>query len=390
MVDVKSVQGAAQARAGDSTSLLSLFHGTRSSPPAALAPTQSDAQGTGSSEAVPGSPISPRGGNAKDLLGLLMGGNASQATSQDKASSRDGGGMPSSTGAQEEGLANLRAQPRDANTTPLPASSTGQTPNFAFVSPFDILDKTRQVEQPPPSPAAPLSPGTHAPHPALPPHSSIPPYLRPASSSRPGTSESDGSDASVVSSPPPPASTSTNGTIPSFPTKYLSIAHLPPNPPFAAPSWAPVGLRLPRSAIPPPDASEPQHLSIPLAEPHRESLVSPKPEITPVALFSVPLPDEHDDDHLVRLSRRTAGIWDGGIAYATAGGKGRVRVIDRESGAKVLLKGGKKEKEIVDLAISPKAMDGGERLVAAVGKDGRASVWKVPDSFNDGEAAERQ
>ncbi|BGP35964.1 hypothetical protein JCM10296v2_007816 [Rhodotorula toruloides] len=390
MAGVTSVQGAGQAKAGDSGSLLSLFHGTKSPPAAGLAPAQLAGQGEGSSEGVLKSPTSPRGGNAKDLLGLLMGGSAGQATTQDKASAQEVGGAATSTSGEQEGLANLRSQPREATSAPQPAppaSSTGQTPNFAFVSPFDVLDKTRQAEQSQPPSLGPLSPGTSAPHPILPPHSSLPQHIRPTSSSRPTTSESDGSEISPVS---PPLSASANGALRPLTTKYLSIAHLPPSPPFAAPSWAPIGLRLPRSAIPPSDASGPQHLSIPLVEPHRESLVSPKPEITPVALLSVPTPSVHDDDDLFRRSRRTAGIWDGGIAYATAGGKGRVRVIDRESGAKVLLKGGKKEREIVDLAISPKAMDGDERLVATVGKDGRLSVWKVPDSFNNEEAAERE
>ncbi|BGP11945.1 hypothetical protein JCM10049v2_007865 [Rhodotorula toruloides] len=390
MGGVTSAQGAGQARAGEPASLLSLFHGTKSPPSAVLASAQSAGQGEGSSEGVLKSPTSHRGGNAKDLLGLLMGGSAGQATTQDRASAQEMGGAATSTSGEQEGLANLRSQPREATSAPQPpptAPSTGQTPNFAFVSPFDILDKTRQAEQSQPPSLDPLSPGTSAPHPILPPHSSLPQHIRPTSSSRPTTSESDGSEVSPVS---PPPSASANGVVRPLTTKYLSIAHLPPNPPFAAPSWAPIGLRLPRSAIPPSDASEPQHLSIPLVEPHRESLVSPKPEITPVALFNVSIPNVHDDDELVRRSRRTAGIWDGGIAYATAGGKGRVRVIDRESGAKVLLKGGKKEKEIVDLAVSPKAMDGGQRLVATIGKDGRLSVWKVPDSFDNEEAAERE
>ncbi|BGP28143.1 proteophosphoglycan ppg4 [Rhodotorula toruloides] len=391
MGGITGVQGAGQARAGDSASLLSLFHGTRSPPAAALAPAQSAAQVEGSSQGALRSPTSPRVGNAQDLLGLLMGGSAGQATPQDEASAEERGRAQSSTGGEQAGVANLRTQPGDASTAPqpaAPASSTGQTPNFAFVSPFDILDKTRHAEQSQPAPLGPLSPGTSAPHPVLPPHSSIPQHLRPTTSSRPTTSESDASETSATS---PLASSSANGIARPITTRYLSIAHLPPDSPFAAPSWAPIGLRLPRSDIPPPDEPEAQqHLSIPLVEPHRESLVSPKPEITPVALFNVPLPAEHDDDGLLRRSRRTAGIWTGGIAYATAGGKGRVRVIDRESGAKVLLKGSKKEKEIVDLAISPKAMDGGERLVATVGKEGRLSVWKVPDSFDNEEAAEQE
>ncbi|KAL8281317.1 hypothetical protein RQP46_006351 [Phenoliferia psychrophenolica] len=146
---------------------------------------------------------------------------------------------------------------------------------------------------------------------------------------------------------------------------------------FDQPDWAPVGVDVvgqqqPNSTV-----------IVNLAEPRAESIDPRKVDVTPVALFAIPNKWERG----VRI-----GAWTRGLCYGTKHGK--VRVIDRVYGSKLLLKG--QAGALVDLAIAPAAelvpdaasdSDGAPTEVRAIASVGTAKgqhrllVWKAPEEF---------
>lgn len=415
----------------DSATLLSLLKGSSSPAPVPTSPP------------ITSPLLSPRGGNAKDLLGLLMGGSAPPSPAAAAAPSSSASGPLASTdpaatspeetteaneaqetgqtlgltGMQEEAVA-----PAEAKNT-ASSSTTSAAPVFTFVSPFDFLDSIRSPPPPPATTANQTEDGQQqqqqqrdaAVPQSLP--TPVPTPTESVASPEPGPGRGDAgrrsfaasapvafvsAAASIPSAPSPTSILSasevgaqSNATTPpngggggagagsKFPHEYLASAYIPPAP-APAPSWAPLGVRLPRRASLPPNA--PQHLTISASDPHHEALVPSPPEVTPIALFSVPA-----DDRRSLARTRTAGIWERGIAYASAAGSGkhRIRVIDRESGAKVLLKGKRDEKEVVDLQVDRSSQDG-QRRIACVANGGALSVWQVPDHFEDEAEALKQ
>lgn len=369
---------------GNSASLLSLLHGSSVSPRAAHSQSQpapaETIKGTTPGERGQFGPASPPGGTARELLGLLMGAGRTPAKSPGPSNAPRPGASGGVQNGLHEGDAPSAAfvasngavpSPPLISDDPKPEPST-KGPNFSFASPFDALEKLRQDERR----ASPVA--------ARPPLSSVPAHIRTPSSARPALSVTSSSDTSepgspsllqTSSAPVALAQVASGPTSPtSLPTSYLAAQYLSPSP-SAAPSWAPSGVRLPRSAHPP-DA--PQHLSILLTEPHLDSLAPTLPQVTPITLLSIP--------PAFLGARRTAAIWELGIVYAT-GAKGRVRVIDRESGATVLLKGGKKDGEVRDVQVAPYATKEGRRSIACVNGAGAVAVWEVRDGFaSEGEA----
>ena len=324
-----------------------------------------------------------------------------EETTEETKEAQETGQTLGLTGMHEEAVA-----PDEANTAS--SSSTTAAPVFTFVSPFDFLDSIRS----PPPPATTASqtqdgqqqqqrdaavPQSLPTPPESGDAATAPSARRSFAASAPVAFVS--AAASIPSAPSPTSIMSTsevgaqsNATTPpngggaagsTFPHEYLASAYIPPTP-APAPSWAPLGVRLPRRASLPLNA--PQHLTISTSDPHYEALVPSPPEVTPIALFSVPVEDPRS---LAR--RRTAGIWEHGIAYASAAGSGkhRIRVIDRESGAKVLLKGKREEKEVVDLQVDRSSRDG-QRRIACVANGGALSVWQVPDRFEAEAEASKQ
>ncbi|GAA5965365.1 hypothetical protein JCM21900_006012 [Sporobolomyces salmonicolor] len=306
-------------------------------------------------------------------------------------------------------------------STSSPAKSPASAPNFSFASPFDFLAQTHARDQATKRPHArePVSPTSQSQQTRLS-RSPLPPHLRTGTDdARPASATSITSDESEERQGPPPQLvhsvlrhpplvSSSSATLPSspstaalpsspstaalpsspstatgptttsstFPVSYLTHSHLPPpsSTPFA-PSWAPQGLRIPRSALAP---SSPQLLSIRLSDVHFDSLAVMAPVITPITLFNVPAAYSSG-------GAKTAGIWEGGIAYATKGGK--IRVIDRESGARLLLKPlGKDKSELVCLEVAGKGKEE-RRSIATASRDGRMTVWEVSEQFADGETA---
>lgn len=384
--------------ASDSAALLSLLKGNSSS---------------GITSPVPARPaasplLSPRGGNAKDLLGLLMGGSGPVTPASEAAPiaavQQPAQESPKAQAAPQVkdvvdmlgllGMQDAPSEPAPTDSQPAPATSGGPPlPVFTFVSPFDFLESTRS---PPPAAQAPQQAekqtGTSAGEPFLPAAASPQPQqaartVSSAAARRPlDSAQGAASPVSVAStsdiSKAPDSASGHDGNSAAFPQDFLASEYLR-SVPVPAPSWAPLGVRLPRRASLPYNA--PQHLTISTADPHLEALVPTAPHVTPIALFPVPVAERRS---LAR--RRTAGIWDQGIAYGSAGtGKNRMRVIDRESGAKVLLKGKKEEKEVVELQVEGQSF-GDMRRIACVGKEGRLSVWQVPNRFDDESAASQQ
>ncbi|GJN94631.1 hypothetical protein Rhopal_007714-T1 [Rhodotorula paludigena] len=369
---------------GNSASLLSLLHGSSVAPRAAHSQSQpapaETTKGTTPGERGQFSPASPPGGTARELLGLLMGAGTPAKSPGPSNAPRSGAGGGAQNGLHE-GDAPSTASVASNGAAPSPPSisddskpvPTTKGPNFSFASPFEALEKLRQDERR----ASPVA--------ARSPLSSVPAHIRTPSTARPALSVTSSSDTSepgspsllqTLNAPVALAQVASGPTSPTpLPTSYLAAQYLSPSP-SAAPSWAPSGVRLPRSAHPP-DA--PQHLSILLTEPHLDSLAPTLPQVTPITLLSIP--------PAFLGARRTAAIWERGIVYAT-GAKGRVRVIDRESGATVLLKGGKKDGEVRDVQVAPYATKEGRRSIACVNGAGAVAVWEVQDGFaSEGEAS---
>lgn len=234
------------------------------------------------------------------------------------------------------------------------ATSPAPAPVFAnFVSPFDLLDQTHKKDQlskqasadsSPPPPASISSPA---------PYSSLPSHLAAA----PSAASSDTEDTSLHPSV-------SSGAVPRH---LLAIHHLPSSP-VVAPSWAPVGLRLP-----PHPSQLPQHLTIDVTLPHLESLSLKPTQHTPITLFSIPF---------VPSSTTSAGVWNNGLVYKT-NKTNRIRIIGRQSGTRTLLKGFEGEVLALDVA---RQSSSGYRYLAATATDGKLIVWRVQDKFDEKDA----
>ncbi|GAA5831641.1 hypothetical protein JCM11251_000778 [Rhodosporidiobolus azoricus] len=421
----------------DTASLLSLLRGGGSSGEAPAVTgsagvsggaTTTDTNGHRPLPAQAPPPMSPQGGTAGELLASLMGGSGTTL---------GGAGLPpaaSPVKTKEE----LPAKEETKEKKPEKSQ-----PNFSFVSPFDLLDKLQAEDRAKAASTTSASSSQQATQ-HKPPLSSVPSHLRSprsaATTSSGGASDADDTSPSASSRPqfasieqvaglppsssPAPSSTaSTSVPRPStssasssaLPTHFLASQYLPtasPSSPSASsplrasfappsssssttarrPSYAPSGLRLPRPSL---SSTRGQALSITLTEAHLESLAPHPASATPITLM------ESKGEYVEgEGAMRKAGLWEGGIVYATK--KGRVRVIERESGARGLLKlndGRKKGKgaeqgkddEVADLRIAPgvkKDQAGSDwRHVAIVSREGRVVVWAVSERF-DGDGQE--
>ncbi|GAA6005398.1 hypothetical protein JCM11491_003629 [Sporobolomyces phaffii] len=239
------------------------------------------------------------------------------------------------------------------STPPAPPPAASPVPNFHFVSPFDLL-----------------SSASNSPAPAR----SVRPAAAPAS------------PASPLATPRP---------APSIPTAYLAYSSVASD---LSPPASPIshGLRMPSSSLPP-SPTTPQTLKIsldPLS--HRDSLVTSQPVLTPITLFTPQLATRPQLGAYRRLA-----ISETAIAYAvqqsskkpkSAGGG--IRVIDRDSGARVLI-----EKPFATTATGPVEVShlefskgpGEERGLLVVGShEGTAAVWHGKTGFEqpDGKDAE--
>ncbi|GAA5913887.1 hypothetical protein JCM8208_004989 [Rhodotorula glutinis] len=288
-------------------------------------------------------PTSPMTRRSSDLLSLLQGTHASPAQLQQD---------------QAAGSSHVPTN-GDAPTSP-PGGNASQLLGLLMSGggggPGAAHNGTSTAEQASPTSTRP------------PPLSSVPSHVRTLSPAS-GSDTSEATTSATALAPGRPASAAGDGPISHA---HLAAQYLVPDAP--PPLGAPIGLRLPRSAHPP---REPQHLSISLSDAHVEALAPSLPPTTPITLFALPVSFPG--------ARRAAGTWERGIAYATGGGKGRVRVIDRESGARVLLKGAKGG-DVRELRVAPYAVEG-RRRVATVAEDGAVAVWEVADSFESEDEA---
>ncbi|KAH8919335.1 hypothetical protein BT69DRAFT_500375 [Atractiella rhizophila] len=124
-----------------------------------------------------------------------------------------------------------------------------------------------------------------------------------------------------------------------------------------------------------PPSSDP--ITIDCSKPLLESLYTQHMTLTAITLFATPVKME--------VGRKMAATRDGFISYATK--QGRVRVIDRNTGARLLLKS--HSLPIIDMAVSK--MEGRSLLsaglraesLATCGADGKLILWKVPSNFHD-------
>lgn len=215
-----------------------------------------------------------------------------------------------------------------AISSPIEPPAPAQSP-FTFISPFDLLAKGAALSPP----SAPSS---------LPHHIAAPQPI---------------STASEDERP------SLDAVVPSTPTATLERAllaynYLPPTP-INAPSYALTGLRLPPNS---------HTLRIDVRAENVESLdVGPRVAVVPITLFAIPLE---------WIPGAKAGVWARGICYATKAGK--IRVIDRVSGARLLLKG--HTGGVEDLVVAKRSEEK-TRTLASVGKEGKLIVWSVSDAF---------
>lgn len=254
-------------------------------------------------------------------------------------------------------------------------STQPHAPFKQFVSPFDILDQTYAKEQREKKRATSQSPApgnaTSSTHAVAEDNKDVERISTPsktAAQTPPSSSsaaQKHENTASPVSAqiPPTPATLS----------RDLLASQYVPSPLPTIPVWAPTGLRMPS-----PDASGPQQLTIDLTLEHQESL-SPLPvQHTPVSIFAV--------EPRAPGAVNKIAIWSHGIAYAT-GSKGKVRVIDRESGSRLLVKSHKKE--LIDLVVAAESHSGGselprKRAIASAGADNRIFVCEVDDKAKPG------
>ncbi|GAA6035482.1 hypothetical protein JCM8097_000275 [Rhodosporidiobolus ruineniae] len=361
-------------------------------------------------------PMSPRGADAGELLKSLMGGDSGSGAA--KAVSPPPLPTPATNGHDEK-----KEKDEQPGTV-----KPKQPPTFSFVSPFDVLEKTHAVEKA----ASASSSAVSSPKQRAAPASAVPSHLQlhrsVSSSSSPGagvaaSSSSEAEDvvpvlaaagasaskakggampsihgaleavggplspslSSLPTSPLSPSSASASATSISspFPATYLSAAHLSARPPAALPGWAPSGLRLPR-----PPAGQPQVLHVTLPDAHVESLAPSLPVTTPITLMDLlGQASGAGKTHSWAGPQRTTGLYSAGIVYAMSSSKSaRVRVIERESGARALLKLGSKAPDaVVDLKVAPQEDGRGRRHVAAATREGGVVLWAVRGGFGDGE-----
>lgn len=301
---------------------------------------------------------------AQDLLKALMGGSApkKEAKVAPQVEQREEDALA----AKGEGLASSNGDAEVAAPAPTP-------PQFApFVSTFDLLAQAHAKEKAEEDAAAgqvQLQQTTTG-HPSRAP-SALPSHLAAASAAIKSTASSDSGDKATRSNSAPAVSLDTPSS--STPPRHLLASqHL-----SSANSTA--GLQLPTSQL-----SSPQTLTIDLSLPQHDSLSPTPAQLQPVTLFSVP-PSWCTNSS----PSRRVGIWSRGLVYATPSGKGtgkgkgRIRVIEREKGGRVLLKGGHAgEVEGVEVA---RGGEGGWRMVASSGGEGRVCLWSVREDGGVGE-----
>lgn len=124
-------------------------------------------------------------------------------------------------------------------------------------------------------------------------------------------------------------------------------------------------------------AGQRQSVEIDVTKSHLNS-ISTRPIVhTPVSLFAV-------EAKAPRASSKI-GVWSHGLVYVP--GKGKIRVIDRETGHRTLIKAHKRD--VLDLAVAPNADAAtGKRAIATVGADGKLCIYTVPDRFDEQTANE--
>ncbi|GAA5838439.1 hypothetical protein JCM5353_001802 [Sporobolomyces roseus] len=264
-----------------------------------------------------------------------------------------------------------------------PSATTKSTPNFNFISPFDLLNSKKSTPTVHDSPLSSIP--QHLNFQSTSSSSSASPSPSPAPSNPTTPSQAQSKSLLSPSSRSSPAPSSA-----SFPTQYLSYPSIVPSTSYSSSQ----GLRIPSNSLPP--LSIPQQLSIsPLPSTHSDSLTSTPPSLTPITLF----PAQSLDHPQLGGSRRIA-ICSNLIGYAVK--KGRVRVIERESGERVLIdpfevssKGKEKKKggntaELGGIEFARNVDANGRRAICMVegGKDGSVAVWEGMDRFDSSEKAE--
>ncbi|KAK4047822.1 hypothetical protein OIV83_005165 [Microbotryomycetes sp. JL201] len=150
-------------------------------------------------------------------------------------------------------------------------------------------------------------------------------------------------------------------------TSLLAHSYLPAATSEAEPNDT-VGLRLPRN-----DAI-PQTLTIDISDKLLDSLSTEVVTTTPVALFNVVMK---------RPAGQIVGVWDRGFVYATS--KGKARVIDKDSGTRVLLKAHKMD--LIDLQVAKKVGPDGTRSIVTISQDDKLILWMVPNHCTEATAS---
>ncbi|KAM0747291.1 hypothetical protein T439DRAFT_329039 [Meredithblackwellia eburnea MCA 4105] len=153
-------------------------------------------------------------------------------------------------------------------------------------------------------------------------------------------------------------------TAPSQERPFLAWNHLSSD--FSQPFWAPTGN----------DINTAQGtLRIDITQEPGSRLDPNMAQITPITLFQL----QSNWEKGIKV-----GAWEKGLCYGTKHGK--VRVIDRMSGSKLLLKG--QSVGVIDLAVAPspqisifEGKDHAVRTIASVGRDNKLLVWQSPEEF---------
>lgn len=317
------------AAGSDASALLAQLMGTSLPPPAPSPLLSSD-----SASQATARPTTPYTSEGLAALRAQMTGSTHGSSPLGPRSDAESGSAKGGKGKGKKGLVKATSSspaPAQAVSAPVAPPAPTQSP-FTFISPFDLLAQGAALSPP----SAPSS---------LPPHIAAPPPISTASSD-------DERFTLPPVLPPVPASTTSDERA------LLAYAYLPPTP-LDALSYAPTGLRLPASS---------ETLRIDVRAENVESLdVGPRVAVVPITLFSIPLE---------WAPGAKAGVWARGICYATKAGK--IRVIDRVSGARLLLKG--HVGGVEDLAVA-RGSEGERRTLASAGREGKLIVWSVSDAF---------
>ncbi|KAM0787142.1 hypothetical protein ACM66B_006393 [Microbotryomycetes sp. NB124-2] len=245
----------------------------------------------------------------------------------------------------------------DPPSVPLTKASTpSQAPKFAaFVSPFDALEQSYAKDKASKAlKQAASDQESNRSTPVNPPRDT----LSPVSGTRLATGSVASSDAGDLTPSHVPASPALKGKAPAR-QSMLASSYLP-SPASESASNGPSGLRLPRND------TIAQVLTIDVSDDLRDSLLTDPVKTTPVALFNVEL--KRPQGQIVGLSNRS-------FTYTTS--KGRARVIDKDSGTRILLKAHKTE--LIDLQVAKNAGPEGTRAIATVAQDDKLILWAVPD-----------